>query len=87
MTREEAKKQLMVEKRFAYRPEKWEALEMAIQELSKPAIVHCKDCKYWEPLISNRGHCISFGECHDEELYTYSEWFCADGELEEEKGE
>lgn len=34
-------------------------------------LVRCKDCKHWEQ---------SNGHCPLNNIFTYAEWFCADGE-------
>ena len=59
-----------------------EALDMAIEALKEPEIVHCKDCKYWIRtrigeeelnqcglagyLIGERGYCL-YGKAGDQE--------------------
>ena len=53
------------------------ALDMAIEALKEPEIVHCKDCKYWTGvyeirkcglagyLIGERGYCL-YGKAGEE---------------------
>ena len=45
-----------------------------------PELVRCKDCKHWNHIIDDRGHCGNFMQCYDGDLYTDDDWFCADGE-------
>lgn len=55
------------------------AFDMAVEALSQPEIVRCKDCKHGEKCNSVYlcGKSRSFGMAHD------PSWFCADGERRE----
>ena len=50
---------------------------------AQPQIVMCKDCKYWDYLIADRGRCDEMSVTHVGEFYTDSDWYCADGERKE----
>ena len=81
MTREEAIQELKVMRLWTGLKVKKEAIDMAIEALQEPEIVHCKDCKYWirtrigeEELnqcglagymIGGRGYCL-YGKAGDE---------------------
>ena len=38
-----------------------EALNMAIEELEKESIIHCKDCKHWHEWENGTGSCHRSG--------------------------
>ena len=74
MTREEAVKVLKTMRLWTGLKDKKEAIDVAIEALQEPEIVHCKDCKYWIRtrigeeelnqcglagyLIGGRGYCL-----------------------------
>ena len=82
MTREEAIKSIELLNQFVVGREWNIALNMAIEALKEPEIVHCKDCKYWIRtrigeeelnqcglagyLIGGRGYCL-YGKAGDQE--------------------
>ena len=37
-------------------PEYYEAIELAIEALQEPEIVHCKDCRHWDKEIMYCNH-------------------------------
>ena len=47
MTREEAVQVLKTMRLWTGLKDKKEAIDVAIEALQEPEIVHCKDCKYW----------------------------------------
>ena len=74
MTREEAVQVLKTMRLWTGLKDKKEAIDVAIEALQEPEIVHCKDCKYWLRtrigeeelnqcglagyLIGGRGYCL-----------------------------
>ena len=82
MTREEAVKVLKTMRLWTGLKDKKEAIDVAIEALQEPEIVHCKDCKYWIRarigeeelnqcglagyLIGGRGYCL-YGKAGEQE--------------------
>ena len=78
MTREEAIENIKFLKQFVVGREWNEALNMAIEALQEPEIVHCKDCKYWTGayeirqcglagyLTGEKGYCL-YGKAGEQE--------------------
>ena len=82
MTREEAVQVLKTMRLWTGLKVKKEAIDMAIEALKEPEIVHCKDCKYWIGtrigeeelqqcglagyLIGGRGYCL-YGKAGEQE--------------------
>ena len=55
-----------------------QAIDIAVEVLTEPPIVRCKDCKWFIKKFENEGRCIK----HDND-YHDPDWFCADGEKRE----
>lgn len=53
-------------------------------------LVHCKDCKWWQMVDGYNGyngvygHCEHIGMLIDKPIFVNKDFFCADGELEED---
>ncbi len=93
MNREETRR--LLEKQmpiYAYDTPMFIALSIAIEALSEPEIIHCKDCRWWEQKEgTNYGYCHAMKHSYYTRNWeisihrTYdSDFFCADAEQREE---
>lgn len=49
-------------------------------DAAKRLLIHCKDCKHWDRIIDDRGHCRNFMQCYNGDLYTDDDWYCGDAD-------
>ena len=91
MTRQEAIETI----RMAISQVEWEypmdyavAFDMAVEALSQPKIIRCKECKYGLMMENGEVKCDEL--CTDDDgypmvLYQNADWYCANGERQETK--
>ena len=89
MTREEARADLMLAQAdISYRP-KDDTIDMAIKALENQKIGYCKDCDKWNKgkRENNKDWCSDEGFCNNWRVITGEDFYCADFEVKELKGE
>ena len=90
MTREEAAKMIKDDIRLHhdYLSGKYRhALNMAIETLQQPEIIHCHDCKHWqseEYIGNNNVYTLNIASLPCKNWLTAGEWHCGSAERRED---